>query len=129
MPIEQGPTSPGAGKGDLNGPPPAPPNQNTPDYSGLADKSNANPQGGPSMGLIKTVLEQAQILDRGVTNLAQMLPSFVPIAAQIQAAIKGAVAAAIQQAGGGGGAAPPPGGAPPGAPPGVSSGGAPAPQQ
>lgn len=124
MPLSQGPADPGAGKGDLNGPPPAAPTPNTPDYTGLADKGSANPQGSPSMGLIKTVVEQAQILDRGVTNLAQMLPSFVPIAAQIQAAIKQAVAAAIQQAGGGGGA---PAGAPaPGGPP---SGGPPAPAQ
>lgn len=128
MALEQGPTSPGAGKGDLNGPPPAPPTQNTPDYSGLADKGNATPQGGPSMGLIQIVAQQAQILDQGLKNLAAMLPTFVPIAAQMQGAIKTAVAMAIQQAGGGGGGAPapPPGAAPP---PGVSSGGAPSPGQ
>jgi hypothetical protein len=85
----------------------------SPDYTGLADNQQSNPQGGPSAGLVKIVIEQAQILDRGVTNLAQMLPTFAPIAAQIQAAIKQAVAQAIQQvSGGGGGGAAPSGGAP-----------------
>lgn len=104
--------SPSAGRADLDGPPPAPPSQRSPDYTNLAEDPQATPQGGPSVGLVKVVIEQAQILDRGVTNLAQMLPTFAPIAAQIQSAIKQAVAQAIQMASGGGqgsGGAPAPG--------------------
>ena len=119
MAIQVGPGDPGAANGGLNVPPPPPPSMRTPDYSGLADNQQSNPQGVPPGGqFLAMITQQAQLVEQGAAQLAQMLPSFVPIAAQVSQMIRQAVVTAMRQvqanAGnvGGSPAAPPPGGPP-----------------
>lgn len=110
MPFQVGPGDPGAGKTDLNSPPPPPPSLRTPDYSTLATDPQANPQGTPpGTQFLAMVSQQASLVEDGVAGLAKMLPAFVPIAAQVSAAVRGAVIKAMQEMAGGAGAA---GGAP-----------------
>jgi hypothetical protein len=129
MAMTVGPATPGSGANPgIDSPPPPPPGLQTPDYTGLADNPQSNPQGvPPGTQFLALVTQQAQLVESGAAQLAQMLPTFVPIAAQISAMIRQAVVSAMKQiaqnsgmAGGGppGGAAAAPGGAPPG-PPGV----------
>lgn len=121
MPIQVGPGDPGAGKANLDGPPPPPPSLRTPDYSSLASNPQATPQGvPPGTQFLAMVAKQAQLVEDGVAALAQMLPTFVPVAAQVSSAVKGAVIQAMQMQAGQGGApqgGPPQGGPPMGAPP------------
>lgn len=114
MAIQTGPGDPGAGRVGLDSAPPPPPSLRTPDYSTLATNPTANPQGvPPGTQFLAMVAEQARLVEQGVEALAKMLPTFVPIAAQISAGVRGAVIQAMQAAGGGGQGGGPPQGGPP----------------
>jgi len=95
--LDIGPGSPGAGRANLDSPPPPPPSLRTPDMTGLAENSQANPQVPPGAQLIALVAQQAQLAEQTIMSLARMLPTFVPVAAQIQSAIRSAVTQALQQ--------------------------------
>ena len=123
----------------LDSPPPLPPSLSDKKAPDLATLSG-NPQGTPPTGqLMQVVLEHAQLAEQILTSLGHMLPSFVPVAAQLIASMRLGVISSLKQsqgnpqqslASGAGPAQPPqpPGGAPPqaAAPP-AGPGGVPAP--
>lgn len=125
MPLTVSPANPPeGGNPGLDAPPPPPPGMKTPDYTGLADNPQSTPQGvPPGSQFLALVAQQAQLVESGAAQLAQMLPTFVPIAAQISSMIRQAVVSAMKATqansglvGGAPGGAPPAGAPPPGPP-------------
>lgn len=102
-PIQSPPGAPSAGTGPgdqsrLDSPPPPPPS--------LSDKS-ADPsmwqgpagQGTPPTGqLEQVVIEHAMLAEQLLTSIGKMLPSFVPIAAQIQSSMRTGIMQALKAA-------------------------------
>lgn len=124
MAVVAGPNSPkGADEKDkskrpgLDAPPPPPPGNRTVDMSTLAGQPNAGPAGGtpPTGDMAGMVVQRAAMLDQQIQQLAQMMPQFVPIAAQMSAMLKQGIVQSLQAAQGGGGPAGAGGAAPPGA--------------
>jgi len=72
----------------LDGPPPLPPSlsdKKAPDLAKLAGTPSGTP---PTGQLMQVVLEHAQLAEQILTSLGHMLPSFVPVAAQIIASMR-----------------------------------------
>lgn len=119
----------------LDAPPPPPPGGGTVNMSVLAGQPGAAPQapaGGtpPTGDMAGMVVQRAALLDQQIQQLAQMLPAFVPMAAQMSMLLKQGIVQSLQMAQGGGGpaggAGPTPQGAMAPPPPGPGAG-APAP--
>ena len=72
----------------LDGPPPLPPSlsdKKAPDLAKLAGTPSGTP---PTGQLMQVVLEHAQLAEQILTSLGHMLPSFVPVAAQLIASMR-----------------------------------------
>jgi len=84
----------------LDSPPPLPPSlsdKKAPDLSKLAGTPTGTP---PTGQLMQIVLEHAQLAEQILTSIGHMLPSFVPVAAQIIASMRLGVVSSLKQASG-----------------------------
>jgi hypothetical protein len=82
----------------LDGPPPLPPSlsdKKAPNLDTLSGGASGTP---PTGELMQIALEHAQLAEQILTSLGHMLPSFVPVAAQLIASMRLGVVSALKQA-------------------------------